>query len=140
MTRRPFPDTTNGGVRHPTRRWPVSGCDTEREKVGYDAQHGGGPAVEALKGGDRRQSEGKALAPGMKEMMDTMRLSYMPPPAFSEGSCRDYWKFRQAFKDRVEVTSISFRTKLNEIILSGYAVPIMATLQEVYELKTQIGI
>ncbi len=47
----------------------------QRKKVGYDAQQRDGPAMESLKEEDRRQSEGEALAPGMKEMIDTMRLS-----------------------------------------------------------------
>ncbi len=78
----------------------------QREKVGYDIQQGSGLAVEALKGEDGREFEGEALAPGMKEMMDAIRLAYMPPPTFSGGSCGSYWEFQQAFKDHVEATNI----------------------------------
>ncbi len=66
----------------------------QREKVGHDAQQGGGPAVEALKGEDGRESEGGALGPDMKEIIEeAMRLAYMPPPTFSGGFCGDYWEF-----------------------------------------------
>ncbi len=106
---------------------PVAKCSTQqeggqsvdvirREKVRYNAQQRDGPAVEALRGEDGRQSEGEALAPGMKEMMDAMRLAYMSPPTFSGGSCGDYWEFRQVFNYHVEATNIPYRMKLKMLL------------------------
>ncbi len=91
--------------------------------------------MEALKEEDGRESEGGALAPDMKEMMDAMRLAYMPPPTFSGGSCGDYWEFRQAFKDHAKATNIPYRMKVNKMFLSAYAGHIMAVLQERIRIK-----
>lgn len=56
----------------------------------------------------------------MKEITTTMRFNQRPVPSFNEGTCIDYWTFRDNFKKHVREDSIS-DLQMVELLVLAYS-------------------
>lgn len=110
---------------------PVLRCNTQQE----GGQHLANPCKEEKESereaGNSKGTSGDSakLDISMKEMITTMKLAWMPCPTFKGGTCGDYWQFKNAFQNYVDIVDLSDKMKIKMLLLA-YTGPVKLTLQE----------
>ncbi|XP_063862903.1 uncharacterized protein LOC135102092 [Scylla paramamosain] len=69
----------------------------------------------------------ESLDSGVRDILNAVRFTHLPPPTFSGGSCSDYWVFTQAFEDYVKAASLPYKVTL-QLLLTAYFGPLKAAL------------
>lgn len=106
---------------------PLTRCDSQQEDGQSVDKRQTKDEVE-VGSSDKTNGKGEIPASGVKDILNTMRYTNLPPPTFTGGSCGDYWVFKQAFERHVEAANHPYDVKLQSL-LKAYSGPLTAALQ-----------